>query len=73
MIVSAENASQEDRLKELLDGIRDDFDYAIDGLYMLSRNGVQDTDTAVSIAHELQSQISDIIQRVASATQSVGE
>nr|DAK99576.1 MAG TPA: hypothetical protein [Caudoviricetes sp.] len=65
-------AASEDKMSEALDNqidsLKDDFDYAIDGLSKLSRMGVNSSNDAMAIAENfhnaLQTVINDIANKV---------
>ena len=65
-------AASEDNMSEALDNqigsLKDDFDYAIDGLSKLSRMGVNASNDAMAIAenfhNSLQTSINDITDKV---------
>ena len=69
VIVAAETDPQQDRLDEVLDGLSDNFDYVIDGLKMLGRDGNKSIDDAIAIAHTLEAGIDTAMQAVAARIQ----
>ena len=57
--------SENDRLDEFLDVLKSDFDYIVEGLDKLGRNGVNSGNDALAIAERLQSSLQDIINEIA--------
>lgn len=63
-IISASD-SKNDRLDEFLDVLKSDFDYILEGLDKLGRNGVNSGNDALAIAERLQSNLQDTINEIA--------
>lgn len=63
-IISASD-SENDRLDEFLDVLKSDFDYILEGLDKLGRNGVNSENDALAIAERLQSNLQDTINEIA--------
>lgn len=63
-IISASD-SENDRLDEFLDVLKSDFDYILEGLDKLGRNGVNSGNDALAIAERLQSNLQDTINEIA--------
>lgn len=57
--------SENDRLDEFLDVLKSDFDYILEGLDKLGRNGVNSGNDALAIAERLQSNLQDTINEIA--------
>lgn len=57
--------SENDRLDEFLDVLKSDFDYILEGLDKLGRNGVNSGNDALAIAERLQSNLQDTINQIA--------
>jgi hypothetical protein len=64
VIMSAE-ASEDTRLKDMIDVIEDDFDYAVSGLEKLDRDGGPSRSSGIEVANELHAQLTDIIAQIA--------
>ena len=62
-------AAAEDKMSEALDNqidsLKDDFDYAIDGLSKLSRMGVNASNDAMAIAENLHNALQNVINDIA--------
>ena len=62
-------AASEDKMSEVLDNqidsLKDDFDYAIDGLGKLSRMGVNSSNDAMAIAENFHNSLQTIINDIA--------
>lgn len=57
--------SENERLDEFLDVLKSDFDYILEGLDKLGRNGVNSGNDALAIAERLQSNLQDTINEIA--------
>lgn len=55
----------QEAFEEALDNVQDNFDYAIDGLDKLSRDGGEGQSLALQLALELNSAVDAIIQKIA--------
>lgn len=70
-IISAAEAADDTRLKDAIDMLEDDFDYAIAGLEKLGRSGRSNYENAVSIANTFSAAVAQVIDKIADEIQEV--
>lgn len=62
---------EDTRLKDAIDEVEDDFDYAISGLEKLGRGDKQSYEAALSIVQGLSNALAQVIDRIADEIQEV--
>ena len=67
-ITAAESTPAEDRLKDLIDEVEDDFDFIIQGIERISRD---DVNAAGQIATNLSETLQDVVSQIADKLQEV--
>lgn len=67
-ITAAESTSAEDRLKDLIDEVEDDFDFIIQGIERISRD---DVNAAGQITTNLSETLQDVVSQIADKLQEV--
>ena len=64
-IAAAENTAMEDQFEDAIDAVEADFEYVIDGLRTIAREGTDAQRQAMQMVLQLNDSVSDMIQRVA--------
>ena len=67
IITAAESSKGQEALDEALSNLNDNFDYVVDGIEKLSRDGSEGQNQALQLALEMNSAVESVTKKIASA------